>query len=236
MKLSKIFGMLLDHDNKGVDSDGYGFAELENAVNISTTDPTDKFFYTLYKSGEVTKYDKSSLSSVENLTVDKMPNIGVDYKLYSNKYITTAGYFTFSSVKENTDTDIITSLYDMFFEEALTPTIISKRDDEAFTHIEIVKNAGLLYTRARVLTIPELIKINQSFKELEKKKLPVDFSMTSANSVYVFTIQRRCDSMFRQPDKIAATNFVHSILHRLQTEYKDLDIEYKPMQASKLFW
>lgn len=235
MKLSKIFGMLLDHDNNNAD-DGYGFDEIKNAVNISTTDPTDKFFYTLYKSGEVTKYDKSSLTSVENLTVDKMPNIGVDYKLYSNKYITTAGYFAFSSAKENTDTDIITSLYDMFFEEAISPTIITKRDDEAFSHIEIVKNAGLLYTRARILTIPELIKINQSFKVLEKKKLPVDFNMTSANSVYVFTIQRRCDSMFRQPDKIAATNFVHSLLHKLQTEYKDLDIEYKPMQASKLFW
>lgn len=242
MKLSRIFGMLLDYDqdaNKpGIDGYEYhGFLGL--SVDIATADPGDPYYYTLYKDGSVEKYKKGDVMRLDELKIDQLPN--TDYKLYSDVSITTAGYFVFSSEDDSVDdTKLITSLedaiYNMNSDEYKVAEVVDVDDNPGlFVNISIAKNTGV-HTVAQIMTIPELIKLNKTFRFFEKKKLPVDYNMTSDNSVYIFTRQRRCDSEFRSADKISATNFVHMLLSKLQYENQNCSIEYKPMQASKLFW
>lgn len=242
MKLSKIFGMLLDYDQDidkpGIDGYEYhGF--LGSSVDITTADPTDPYYYTLYRDGSVEKYKKGDVMRLDDLKIDQLPN--TDYKLYSDVSITTAGYFVFSSEEDSvTDTKLITSLenaiYDMNNDEYRVEEVMDQNSNPGlFINISIAKYAGV-HTVAQIMTIPELIKLNQTYRFFEKKKLPVDYNMTSDNSIYIFTRQRRCDSEFRSVDKISATNFVHMLLSKLQYENQNCNIEYKPIQVSKVFW
>ena len=242
MKLSRIFGMLLDYDQDtdkpGINGYEYhGF--LGSSVDITTADPTDPYYYTLYADGSVEKYKKGDVMRLDDTKINRLPNI--DYKLYSDVSITTAGYFTFSSEDDSvTDTKLITSLedtiYNMYSDEYKVAEVIDEDNNPGlFINISITKCSGV-HTVAQIMTIPELIKLNQAYRFFEKKKLPVDYNMTSDNSIYIFTRQRRCDSEFRSVDKISATNFVHMLLSKLQYENQNCNVEYKPMQASKLFW
>lgn len=238
MKLDRIMDILISYNSdmfrKNTEGhEYYGF--MNGNISVYMDGVKNPYYYTIYKTGEVSKFKKGDIIKLEDLTISDLPS-DVDYKIYSDIQVVTAGYITFNSKTKAMDKKLITSLWDYYNEPnnayGFRSSASISFSREYMKQISIDANLG---TTIKILSIPELAILNCNLGYFEKKILPFIKSMNNENSVYMYITQLRVESTFMVPDKKKCDDLVSTILATTKSLYPDISIGYKPVNVKRIY-
>lgn len=234
MKLKEIMSIIVDNSDteKEVEEKHRYYALRKDSMDICSIDPNDRYYYTVYKTGEVTKYSKRSGLTVATGYADSiLPN--VEYMLYSTIPVVRAGYLTY-------DRNIISAkrlLADIFDSAILDEkdlefvSMTPHREENKVSAIEVKRGPYII----KMCSIGELVGLNIDRKMVGMKSLPYMKSMRKVIYVYIVK-ESKLHNYIGSEDKIKTGNIIQDIIDSCRELYPEISMKWKNLDTKYLFY
>lgn len=234
MKLKEIMSIIVDNSDpeKRIEENHY-YALLKDSMEVCTKDPNDRYFYTVYKTGEATKHNKRSGLTIATGYVTSMLRPDVDYVLYSNIPVVRAGYLIY-------DRNIISAkrlLADIFDSAILDEKDLEfvsmkpHREENKVSAIEVKRGPYMI----KMCSIGELVALNIDRKIVGIKSLPYMKSMRKAIYVYIVK-ESKLHNYIGSEDKIKTGNIIQDIIDSCLELYPEISMKWKNLNTKYLFY
>lgn len=234
MKLKEIMSIIVDNSDpeKRIEENHY-YALLKDSMEVCTKDPNDRYFYTVYKTGEATKHNKRSGLTIATGYITSMLRPDVDYVLYSNIPVVRAGYLIY-------DRNIISAkrlLADIFDSAILDEKDLEfvsmkpHREENKVSAIEVKRGPYMI----KMCSIGELVALNIDRKIVGIKSLPYMKSMRKAIYVYIVK-ESKLHNYIGSEDKIKTGNIIQDIIDSCHELYPEISMKWKNLNTKYLFY
>lgn len=235
MKLKEIMSIIVDNSDteKRVEENHSYYALFKDSMEVCSVDPNDRYFYTVYKTGEATKHNKRSGVTIATGYVTSMLLPDVDYVLYSNIPVVRAGYLTY-------DRNIISAkrlLADIFDSAVLDEkdmefvSMTPHREENKVSAIEVKRGPYII----KMCSIGELVALNIDRKIVGMKSLPYMKSMRKAIYVYIVK-ESKLHNYIGSEDKIKTGNIIQDIIDSCHELYPEISMKWKNLNTKYLFY
>lgn len=116
MRLNRILDIMVSYDSDMLhnNTNGHTYYGFHNGSVSICKKEKDEFYYILDKDGTVSKLKKGDVEVIDTFSAAKLPD--VEYELYSDIAVVSAGYIMFNSKDKAFDKKLITSLWDYYNE------------------------------------------------------------------------------------------------------------------------
>lgn len=234
MKLKEIMSIIVDNSDpeKRKEENHSYYALFKDSMEICTKDPNDRYFYTVYKTGEATKHNKrSGVTIATGYVTSMLPD--VDYVLYSNIPVVRAGYLIY-------DRNIISAkrlLADIFDSAVLEEkdlefvSMTPHREENKVSAIEVKRRPYMI----KMCSIGELVALNIDRKMVGIKSLPYMKSMRKAIYVYIVK-ESKLHNYIGSEDKIKTGNIIQDIIDSCHELYPEISMKWKNLNTKYLFY
>ena len=234
MKLKEIMSIIVDNSDpeKRKEENHSYYALFKDSMEICTKDPNDRYFYTVYKTGEATKHNKrSGVTIATGYVTSMLPD--VDYVLYSNIPVVRAGYLIY-------DRNIISAkrlLADIFDSAVLEEkdlefvSMTPHREENKVSAIEVKRGPYII----KMCSIGELVALNIDRKIVGMKSLPYMKSMRKAIYVYIVK-ESKLHNYIGSEDKIKTGNIIQDIIDSCHELYPEISMKWKNLNTKYLFY
>ena len=236
MRLNRILDIMVSYDSDMLhkNTNGHTYYGFHNGSVSICKKEKDEFYYILDKDGTVSKLKKGDVEVIDTFSAAKLPD--VEYELYGDIAVVSAGYIMFNSKDKAFDKKLITSLWDYYNEnrDKFKSSLFVTFSKEYLKQATISSSTSSL--QIELLTVPELAKMNCDFKYFEKRIFPFIKSMNNRNSIYIYTTQISLEYLSRTPDKEVSEMGVDAIINRAEQLFPSVEFTYKPVTVRKLYY
>lgn len=235
MTLDQIMSIIIDNSDpeKRKEENHSYYALFKDSMEVCSVDTNDRYFYTVYKTGEATKHNKRSGLTIATGYVTSMLRPDADYVLYSNIPVVRAGYLTY-------DRNIISAkrlLADIFDSAILDEkdlefvSMTPHREENKVSAIEVKRGPYII----KMCSIGELVALNIDRKMVGIKSLPYMKSMRKAIYVYIVK-ESKLHNYIGSEDKIKTGNIIQDIIDSCHELYPEINMKWKGLSTRYLFY
>lgn len=235
MTLDQIMSIIIDNSDpeKRKEENHSYYALFKDSMEVCSVDTNDRYFYTVYKTGEATKHNKRSGLTIATGYVTSMLRPDADYVLYSNIPVVRAGYLTY-------DRNIISAkrlLADIFDSAILDEkdlefvSMTPHREENKVSAIEVKRGPYII----KMCSIGELVALNIDRKIVGMKSLPYMKSMRKAIYVYIVK-ESKLHNYIGSEDKIKTGNIIQDIIDSCHELYPEISMKWKNLNTKYLFY
>lgn len=234
MTLDQIMSIIIDNSDpeKRKEENHSYYALFKDSMEVCSVDTNDRYFYTVYKTGEATKHNKrSGVTIATGYVTSMLPD--VEYMLYSNIPVVRAGYLIY-------DRNIISAkrlLADIFDSAVLEEkdlefvSMTPHREENKVSAIEVKRRPYMI----KMCSIGELVALNIDRKMVGIKSLPYMKSMRKAIYVYIVK-ESKLHNYIGSEDKIKTGNIIQDIIDSCHELYPEISMKWKNLNTKYLFY
>ena len=232
MTIEEIMSIIIDSPDSEDNHVYYGLGK--GSMDIQLKDYDDKYFYTVYKNGEVTKHSKKDNIQIDSGYIATLLDANREYVLYSDIPVVRAGYLRYH--EKIPSKKIITFIFDslVLSDYGITYCDFVPADySNRIRKLEMRKGQYMI----TLCTVSATKQLNFERKIVGAKCLPYMKSIKSNDALYLYIVKEsKLHNYIGSEDRIKTGNIIHDIVDGCKELYPEINMKWKGLSTRYLFY